>query len=239
MSDRPEPFTAEELRHIREYLEYQQTPITLRDINDKLDALMAEEQDKRDKVDQRVEVMWKHMFPNDPGNRSRSEHLEIRVRSGVRALLEDLRSDQWIDKDTFDQLILEGNTRVGGTNYLRLAPGTRMPLKEDLDLLHRVLFAQYQLKDIIPVLGNEAYDKDGKLWRRCPESGEANRIWTHEGSTSRYVAGAARSTLTAAPFFLTLEAFQAWDKNIRPTLWTNPTSPPVQIKGSSLNGIEG
>ena len=237
MSDRPEPFTAEELRHIREYLEYQQTPITLRDINDKLDALMAEEQDKRDKVDQRVGLMWYQLFPTDTAGR-RSEHVETKVRNAVRVLLADLRKDHWIDKDTFDQLILEGNAHVGGTNYLRLAPGTRMPLKEDLDLLHRVLFAQYQLKDIIPVLGNEAYDKDGKLWRRCPESGEANRIWTHEGSTSRYVAGAARSTLTAAPFFLNLEAFQAWDKNIRPTLWTNPTSPPVQIRGLSLNRVE-
>lgn len=239
MSNRPEPFTYDELRRIRDYMEFEGTYLTLEDVNDKLDAFMVEEQDKRDKVDHRVEVMWKHMFPNDPGNRSRSDHLEIRVRSGVRALLEDLRSDQWIDKDTFDQLILEGNTSVGGTNYLRIPPGERLPLKEDLERLNRVLFAQYQLKDITPVLGNEAYDKDGTLWRRCRDGGEDGRVWAHEGSTSRYVAGAARSTLVAAPFFLTLEAFQDWDSNIRPTLWTNPTSPPVQIKGSSLNGIEG
>lgn len=238
MSNRPEPFTAEELRHIREYLEYQENPITLQDINDKLDALEVEEQDKRDKLDKRVNIVWGKLFPLDRPSNQRSEHLTNQVRDAVRALLKDLRSDQWIDKDTFDQLICEGNASVGNTNYLRIPPGERLPLKEDLELLNRVLFAQYQLKDIIPILGDEAYDKDGTLWRRCPED-EAGRVWTHEGSTSRYVAGAARSTLTAAPFFLTLEAFQAWDSNIRPTLWTNPTSPPVQIRGLSLNGIEG
>lgn len=206
MSNQPEPFTADELRHMREYLEYQQTPITLRDINDKLDALMSEEQDERDKLDQRVDIVWEKLFPLDRPGGQRSEHLTGQVRDAVRALLKDLRDDFWVDKDTFEKLVREGDARVGANRYVRIAGDDDAVLvpKATAELAERVAnhqFTQFPSQELFP----KVWDNTGTQWR--PIDGSPGS-WT---DGTRTLDGTLAFT-TLAPLFVSWAGYLRYAK---------------------------